>query len=109
LRAPAAPSRSDARIYRIEDADVAPPIVISQTAPSAPAELVTVVRALRKQMVLNVTIDEKGDVEKAEVRGSIHPSYDSLLLRAARNWKYRPARKDGSPVKFEKTIIVDVK
>jgi TonB family protein len=108
-RAAAPPSVDVARVYRLEDPDVAPPVIISQSAPSAPNELLTVVRALRKQMVLSVLIDETGNVEKADVRGSIHPSYDSLLLHAARNWKYRPARKNGVPVKFEKTVIIDVK
>jgi TonB family protein len=97
------------RIYHIEDADVRPPVVIFQTAPSAPTELLTVVRALRKQMVLTILIDEAGGVQKADVRGSIHPSYDSMLLRAARTWKYRPAMRNGVPVKYEKTVIVDVK
>jgi TonB family protein len=100
---------AEPRIFHIDDADVRPPVVIFQNAPSAPIELLTVVRALHKQMVLTVLIDETGSVQKAEVRGSIHPSYDSLLLRAARNWKYRPAVKDGVPVKYEKTVIIDVR
>ena len=99
----------ETRIYHLEDADVRPPVVILQNAPTAPIELLTVVRALHKQMVLTVLIDETGSVQKADVRGSIHPSYDSLLLRAARTWKYRPAMKDGVPVKYEKTVIIDVK
>ena len=106
------PSRAAAgepSVYHIEDADVRPPVVIFQSAPSAPNELLTVVRALRKQMVLSVLIDETGSVQKADVRGSIHPSYDSMLLRAARTWKYRPAMKNGVPVRYEKTVIIDVK
>ena len=106
------PSRAAAgepSVYHIEDADVRPPVVIFQSAPSAPNELLTVVRALRKQMVLSILIDETGSVQKADVRGSIHPSYDSMLLRAARTWKYRPAMKNGVPVRYEKTVIIDVK
>ena len=113
-RAAAAPeppraAAGEPSVYHIEDADVRPPVVIFQSAPSAPNELLTVVRALRKQMVLSVLIDETGSVQKADVRGSIHPSYDSMLLRAARTWKYRPAMKNGVPVRYEKTVIIDVK
>jgi hypothetical protein len=108
-RATAGEPIGEPRIYHIEDADVRPPVAIFQSAPSAPTELLTVVRALRKQMVLIVLIDETGSVQKADVRGSIHPSYDSMLVRAARTWKYRPAMKNGVPVRYEKTVIVDVK
>jgi len=108
-RAVAGEPIGEPRIYHIEDADVRPPVVIFQTAPGASTELLTVVRALRKQMVLNILIDETGSVQKADVRGSIHPSYDSMLLRAARTWKYRPAMKNGAAVKYEKTVIIDVK
>jgi TonB family protein len=108
-RAAAPKSGGEPLVYRIEDADVTPPVVLYQNAPSAPNELITLLRALHKQMALDITIDETGSVEKAEVRGSIHPSYDSLLLRATRNWKYRPATKNGAPVKFLKTVIIDVK
>jgi TonB family protein len=116
VAAPSEPARAAAgepsgepRIYRIDDGDVRPPVVVYQVAPSAPPELITVVKALHKQMILSVLIDETGSVEKAAVRGSIHASYDSMLLNATRNWKYRPAMRNGAPVKYEKTVVVEVK
>jgi hypothetical protein len=112
--APARTAASDApatasRVYTVEDENVTPPVALYQRAPSAPAELLTIVRALRRQMILNVTIDETGNVVKADVRVSINPSYDDLVVRAASNWKYRPAMKDGAPVSYEKTILIDIK
>ena len=34
------------------------------------------------------------------------PLYDPLLLSAAKGWKYRPATRDGQPVRFRKIIQV---
>ena len=42
------------------------------------------------------------------LRLSIHPVYDPQLLSAAREWRYRPATVDGTPVKFRKMIQVTV-
>ena len=32
--------------------------------------------------------------------------YDTLLVNAAREWKYRPATMNGTPVRFRKLIQV---
>ena len=97
------------RTYSVEDADVRPPIPIFQRAPSVPVELLMMLRTSRKPTMLAVTIDEDGTVLKADVRVSAHPSLDDLLVRAAGAWKYKPAIKDGKPVRYEKTVVVDVK
>ena len=43
------------------------------------------------------------------VRSSIHPLYDSQLLAAARDWRYKPAIFNGQPVPFRRLIQVAVK
>ena len=53
---------------------------------------------------LRVIIDEQGNVEEARVIESVNSVYDSLLVSAARTWKYEPARMDGKPVRFAKMI-----
>ena len=50
-----------------------------------------------------------GNVQEAVMIRSVHPGYDAELLRAARNWRYVPARKDGKPVKFARVINVLLK
>jgi hypothetical protein len=40
------------------------------------------------------------------VRRSLTPSFDTLLVRAAHYWKYRPAMKDGVPVRYVKTLVI---
>jgi TonB family protein len=55
---------------------------------------------------LAVTIDEQGRVESAEVAKPTLPTYDAALLRAVRSWRYRPATKDGLPVKYRKVYQI---
>jgi TonB family protein len=58
---------------------------------------------------IRVIVDEQGNVEEARIIESIHTVYDALLLSAARTWKYDPARLDGKPVRYVKTIEVVLK
>ena len=51
------------------------------------------------QVLLNLRIDEEGNVIRvAVVKSSGDPELDQAALEAARNWKYWPASKGGSPV-----------
>ena len=54
-------------------------------------------------------IDENGAVERASMRESVVPIYDNLIVAAAKDWKYRPALRGGTPVKYLKLIAVNVR
>jgi TonB family protein len=58
---------------------------------------------------LRVLITATGAVERAEIVESVHPAYDQLLLEAARNWLYQPARRNGVALPSEKTVAVQLK
>ena len=47
-----------------------------------------------------------GRVVDATIRQSLNSSFDVLIVRSARTWKYRPAMKVGSPVRYRKTLIL---
>lgn len=55
---------------------------------------------------IRVMISAAGTVESAEMVASVHPTYDSLLVNAARKWLYQPARRNGVPMPSEKTVTV---
>ena len=95
-------------IYTTGDEGVVPPVVIDQTLPSLPSALRGIMRLARPTGLLEVLVDETGTVQASEIRQSTHPSYDALLLNASRGWKYRPATKDGTPVRFRKRILISV-
>jgi TonB family protein len=58
---------------------------------------------------LRVHITEKGAVESAEMVKPVHPAYDGLLLKAARDWVYQPARVNGVPIPSTKEVLVRLK
>jgi hypothetical protein len=89
--------------------DVVAPVPVRQDLPPIPRELVKVAGASVNAGILEVVIDERGAVEKAIIRESILPLYDSLLVAATRNWRYQPALRQGMPVKYVKVIAVNVK
>jgi TonB family protein len=57
---------------------------------------------------LRVVIDETGRVESATLLRSFLPQYETQLLDAARRWRFRPATKEGVPVKFVRVFTIDV-
>ena len=56
-----------------------------------------------------VRIGTDGKVHSAEITKSVHPTYDSSLLRAARNWRYQPAKRNEIPVPSELTVEVNLR
>jgi TonB family protein len=106
---PGPPSSAPATTASAGDTGVVAPIVISQPAPQVPPGLLDLVKRLRRTGTIDVVIDERGTVEDVIVKQSVNSAYDALVVAAARTWKYRPALKDGVPVKFVKTVAINVK
>ena len=107
--APASPTRADGgpkgpRIYSLADKDVVAPVVIRQSTPTIPY---SVARTMAGQSgVLEIVINEKGDIEGAVMREPVNNVFDAAVLMAAKTWKYRPAMKEGQPVKYMKRVGV---
>jgi TonB family protein len=83
---------------------VTPPIAINQQLPPWRADPINA--RLDYTGAIELVIDEQGLVENVSLRESVHPIYDSELLRVARTWTYQPARRGDQPVKFHKTLVV---
>jgi hypothetical protein len=105
---PALPAAPPAPIiYGGDDSSVTVPVALSQEMPPwrPPTNL-------RNGVVLSglvrVIIDESGKVESSTMLSAIHPSYDTLLLKATRTWTFKPALKDGQPVKYAKVIALQL-
>jgi hypothetical protein len=105
--APVEPKKSAApRVYTAEDGNVVPPVIINQDVPSVPAAIVGMTR---DKGVLDLVIDEQGRVVSIALRARVHPLYDTLLMTAAREWKYKPAQLNGTPVKYRKLLQISIK
>jgi hypothetical protein len=103
------PQPSDSpRIYTSADPDVAPPIAQTQRIPP----WIPTARAIAAQEfhgTLELLIDETGAVVSSAMRTSAHPTYNQLLLRATREWKFMPARRQGVPVRYLKIVEIHLK
>lgn len=79
------------------------PVVISQAVP---------IPQIREEREWNgevaVTISEQGRVLAARMTIPIHPVYDQQLVKAAMNWTYKPALRNGVPTQFIKQITIHV-
>lgn len=80
-----------------------PPVAISQAVP---------VPQVREERVwdgeVEVAIDATGKVTAARMTKPIHPVYDQQLIRAAMQWTYKPATRDGAPATYTKQITIHV-
>lgn len=55
---------------------------------------------------VEIVVGEDGRVLSARIVRSIHPRYDGTLLQAVKAWTFKPATKDGVPVRFR--YVLDV-
>jgi TonB family protein len=99
------PAPEPARTYTGDDAGVVPPIVVSRRTPVwTPRNEIEKRREFRG--LLELVINEAGDVTSAVLGKSIHPTYDRELVDTARTWKFRPATREGVAVKYKMTIEI---
>jgi protein TonB len=81
------------------------PVPISQTLPRwTPPDQNVARRSFSG--AIRVSVDASGAVIGARMERSVFPSYDRLLLEAARAWRYRPALRAGAPVNGD--IVVEI-
>jgi protein TonB len=55
-------------------------------------------------VAVSIVLDETGAVASATVSKSSNPAFEAPALEAIKKWKFKPAQKDGSPVKMKLTI-----
>jgi hypothetical protein len=104
LATPAA--SGEPRIYTAEEPGIVQPVIIRQDVPTVPSAINGMTR---NTGLLDLVIDEKGRVISLLLRSRIHPLYDTALVNAAKEWKYKPAKLNGSPVRFRKLLQITVK
>jgi len=103
VAAPSSTITPSSTIHAAGEADVRPPVPISQVMPPwRPTKQET----QTYEGVLVVLIDEKGAVTDVNVLGTLRPSYDALLRRAASGWRFQPAMMNGVPVKYRKVVAI---
>jgi hypothetical protein len=105
---PAPPPPPVKTMYDGSDTHVTPPVVQRQDIPPFPMSPGPFINTPMRPGVIEIVIDEVGRVERVTMRQSISPVYDATLLTAAAGWRYKPALRDGKPVKYRKLIQVNI-
>ncbi len=90
-------------IFSLDDLDQAPR-VSRQVAPDYPAEL-------RKKKISGTVyvifiVSKQGRVEQAKVQKSTNPAFDAPALKAVKQWRFEPGRKNGAPVQFRMRVPI---
>jgi hypothetical protein len=93
-------------VYTAEEPRIVAPVTLRQDVPAVPAAISGMAKDFG---VLDLVIDEKGRVISVAVRSRVHPVYDTALVNAAREWKYKPAKLDGVPVRYRKLLQISIK
>lgn len=83
---------------------VEPPALLKTVAPKYPVAE----RRARKTGTVHVAfiIELDGKVSDAKVISSTDPVFDAPALDAVRQWRYKPARKEGEPIAIAVTVPV---
>ena len=105
--APAPVKPAVPEIYGVEHATVKRPTSISKPMPNWVPENIAEERSTFTGAV-ELIISETGKVISAKMIDGVHPRYDGQLLKAAAGWTFRPATKDGVPVKYRYTMAVQL-
>jgi hypothetical protein len=92
-----------ARLYSESDPDVTPPVMLGSSLP-APPGWDTPASSLD---VLEVVIDAQGAVEKARFVTTRNHYRNLWWVSAAKAWRFKPAMKNGHPVRFMTRIQID--
>jgi hypothetical protein len=97
----------DAKIYSSRDADVTPPIAI------LPQRLGMLPASERSTLMIEVVLDETGEVESARTSEQPMSLGDAqvvtMSLHAVKAWRFQPALRNGRPVRYRQTIPVSLR
>ena len=115
--APAPPAASSSAVV----ASAPGPMRVTASAPAAFEPAVAMVRPLPRWTppdprtatraysgAIALEVDANGRVVAAASRKTIHPAYDPVVLAAARQWVFQPARQNGRPIKSEITVEIEL-
>jgi hypothetical protein len=104
-KAAAEPKIPERTVFSAADADVVAPVELERPMPpwNPPTAMA---RTTEYRGVLEVLINERGLIESGTMRRASSPVYDQELLKTLTSWKFKPALRNGEPVKFLKTFDI---
>jgi hypothetical protein len=91
----------DNAVYSAEDAGVTPPVPVRALQRSLPAGAPD-----RNLPVVEVIVSANGDVESARLLVRSGEMYAVGMMSVVKAWRFRPATKDGRPVRYRCRIVL---
>lgn len=88
---------------RADDA-TEPPVPVRTVAPRYPDEMRR--DGTSGVVTVSCTIDEKGNVQEPKVEKSSNDAFSAPALEALKKWKFKPAKKAGTPVAIRVNIPI---
>ena len=100
-------SAASRQVYTALDFSVIPPVEVERSLPpwNPPEQY----RWRWFRGIVEVVVDQRGHVESAQIVQSLADFYDASLVEAARAWQFKPALRDGQPVKYRKRVEVTMR
>ncbi len=83
-------------MFTAADSTVTPAVIVRPVLPKEPPPGVP-----PDQIgTIDVVVDEQGDVLHVKLISPANRYHERMLVSAAKMWKFRPAYKDGRPVRY---------
>ena len=99
---PASRAVPSGHVYQADDPQVTPAVLIRPHLPDSPPPDVP-----EEQVgTLEFVVTESGTVEHVHLVSPANRYQERMLVAAAKNWQFRPATRDGRPVRFRIRIRV---
>jgi hypothetical protein len=99
-----ASAESAASIYSSGDLTVTPPVLVRPLLPAEPPP------GLPPEQVgtIELLVDENGNVDQVKLVSPANRYEERMLVSHAKSWKFRPALKDGRPVKYRTRVRLTI-
>jgi hypothetical protein len=99
---PEPPLESDATVYGVDAEGVEPAELVRPHLPSRPPHTVPAEHV----GVLELVVSQTGDVDHVRLISPGNRYQDRMIVAAAKAWRFRPATKDGTPVRSRTRVRV---
>jgi len=99
-----APAVEEAIIFTALDEEVMPPVLVRPVLPREPPPNVPPDQV----GTIEVVVDEQGDVVSVRLISPANRYQERMLVSAAKMWKFRPAYKDGRPVRYRTRVRLTI-
>ena len=91
-------------MFTAADSSVTPPVIVRPVLPKEPPPNVPPEHI----GTIDVVVDEQGDVLHVKLISPANRYHERMLVSAAKMWKFRPAYKDGRPVRYKTRVRLTI-